>query len=171
MYGVLMIARIPTMVRCGVVLCFLAGAASAADVEGGLAAAERGDYAAAKLAFESAAEAGDGRGAFFVGVIYDTGAGVDRDLNTAAIWYRKAAELDVAEAQYNLAVMYANGEGLPKDLVHAYVWFRRAADNGMDDAAGHIETLENMMSQDALEKARDLFGAKSDAQPVAKPDS
>ena len=81
-------------------------------------------------AYRKAAEQGDAKAQYNLGVCYANGDGVQKDLTQAVFWYRKAAEQGHAEAQYNLGVCYYNGDGVQKDLAQAVFWLRKAADQG-----------------------------------------
>ena len=77
-----------------------------------------------------AAEQGDADAQFDLGVIYDIGEDVSRDVAQAVIWYRKAAGQGHPAAQNNLGYMYQHGEGVPEDDVQAVNWYRKAAEQG-----------------------------------------
>jgi uncharacterized protein len=66
-----------------------------------------------------AAEQGHATAQYNLGLMYDTGYGVPKDLVEAVNWYRKAAEQGDAEAQYKLGVLFEGGQGVRKDLVEA----------------------------------------------------
>src|SRR5712691_4348728 len=61
----------------------------------------------------AAAEEGEAKAQFNLGVMYDNGQGVPQDYNEAAKWYTKAAEQGFPAAEYNLAGMYEDGRGVP----------------------------------------------------------
>ena len=65
-----------------------------------------------------------------LGMMYQSGKGVARDVGTAARLYKKAAQAGLPAAQNNLAVLYEGGEGVPQDLVKAVDFYRRAASQG-----------------------------------------
>jgi uncharacterized protein YbaP (TraB family)/TPR repeat protein len=96
----------------------LAGRAAA---DAGYEAYQRGDYAAAFAAWESAAQAGDRDAQYNLGVLYESGQGVKQDRGQAAQWYAHAADKGSAPAQYSLGLMFAHGEGLGRDRVLAYM--------------------------------------------------
>ena len=81
-----------------------------------------------------AAEQGDARAQFNLGIMYDNGEGVLKDEAEAAKWYRLAAEQGLADAQHNLGRSYAAGEGVLKDEAVAVRWYRLAAKQGQADA-------------------------------------
>ena len=74
------------------------------------------------------AERGDADAQIKLGLKYNRGDGVPKDLPEAAKWYRRAAEQGSAVAQRNLGVMYLLGDGLEKDETEAVKWFRKAAE-------------------------------------------
>lgn len=86
----------------------------------------------------NAAEQGDAKAQYYLGVKYAFGDGVPKDLVQAGEWYRKAAEQGYADAQAKLDVMYANDEGAPKDLAKAFQWYRKAAERGFARAQLNI---------------------------------
>ncbi len=74
------------------------------------------------------AQAGDPDSELELGLRYEHGEGVPRDLAEALKWYRKAAEQNYAPGQYYLGVCYANGVGVAKDPVEAAKWYRKAVE-------------------------------------------
>ena len=81
-----------------------------------------------------AAEQGQAKAQFNVGLRYANGRGVSKDVVEAAKWYRKAAEQGHAKAQFNLGAMYANGRGVLQDAAEATKWYRKAAEQGHAEA-------------------------------------
>ena len=77
-----------------------------------------------------AAQQGHVQAEFNVGVMYQTGRGVERDTSEALKWYRKAAAEGLAEAQNNMGIIYYHGWGVPRDNVEASKWYRMAAEQG-----------------------------------------
>ncbi len=104
--------------------------ANAGSLDDGVAAYQRGDYAAALRLWQPLAEQGDADAQYNLGVMYDNGRGVRQDDGEAVKWYRKAAEQGVADAQHNLGHAYANGRGVPQDHGEAVKWYRKAAEQG-----------------------------------------
>ena len=70
-------------------LALLAGRALADDYDTGLEAYRAEDFAAARTHFEAGAAAGDMRAQFALGLLYDTGRGLAKDLALARQWYEK----------------------------------------------------------------------------------
>ncbi len=71
---------------------------------------------------------------FNLGLHYEQGKGVDKNMTEAVKWYRKAAEQGYVKAQYNLAVCYYNGAGVTKDMAKAVEWYQKAAEQGFAEA-------------------------------------
>ena len=86
------------------------------------------DYAEAAKWFRLAAEQGDDRAMYNLGLTYSNGLGIPRDYAEAAKWFRLAAEQSNTDAQYNLGVMYENGQGVPQDHAESVKWYRMAAE-------------------------------------------
>jgi hypothetical protein len=108
---------------------------------GGYQSYLKGDYNAAYEEWLPLAELGDVEAQYNLGVMYDEGAGVERDLAAAAAWYHKAAEQGFVDAQTNLGIMYYHGQGVARDPAEAAYWFREAASHGDDEAAGYLQRL------------------------------
>ena len=113
---------------------------------GGYQSYLKGDFRAAYEEWLPLAELGDAEAQYNLGVMFDEGAGIDRDLGKAAEWYRKAADQGFVDAQINLGMMYYHGQGFTCDHAEAAKWFRRAAGQGDREAAGYLEQLEKERS-------------------------
>jgi uncharacterized protein len=110
-----------------------AGTAAAGSWEDEVAAAKRGDYAAALELWRPLADQGKAPAKHVLGLIYAMGTGVPEDEAKALRWYRLAAGQGNADAAYALGVMYSDGHRLPEDSAQASEWFhlaRMAADRG-----------------------------------------
>ena len=81
-----------------------------------------------------AAEQGNAKAQYNLGVMYDKGLGVRQDYAQAVQWYRRAAEQGHAQAQVLLGVMYENGQGVRQDYAQAAQWYRRAKEQGAAEA-------------------------------------
>ena len=106
-----------------------------------LAAARRGDYAAALEGLRPLAQAGDAAAQYNLGYLYDKGLGVAADAEAALGWYLKAAEQGLAEAQYAVGRAFDEGRGVVRDLARAAKWYRRAAEHGLAAAQYDLATL------------------------------
>ena len=63
-----------------------------ADLQSGIDAYKRGDYATALKEWRPLAEAGNANAQYKLGIMYFKGQGVSKDFVEAAKWYRKAAK-------------------------------------------------------------------------------
>jgi len=109
---------------------------------GGYQSYLRGDYAAALEEWRPLAELGDAEAQYNLGVMYDEGASLEKDLNKAAEWYRKAAEQGFVDAQANLGMMYYHGQGVDRDHEKAAHWLHRAANKGDTESAQILKRLQ-----------------------------
>ena len=85
-----------------------------------------------------AAEAGDARAAFEVGMRFAEGRGVPTDPKAAAEWYARAAEKGLVPAQYRWAVALEKGIGVTRDSEQAKRWYSTAAE------AGNVRAMHNL---------------------------
>jgi len=108
----------------------LSAPASAGPFENGLAAYNRGDFAAAQQIWRPLAQTGDPWAQKLPGVMYFNGDGMPQDGAGAIAWWRKAAELGAADAQFNLGLLYDEGRVLAQDDSQAAMWYRKAAEQG-----------------------------------------
>ena len=101
-----------------------------ADFQGAAAAYNRGDYEAAFVEFKRVAETGNATAQFALGIMYENGEAVTRDVREAVRWYRKAALGGNALAQSKLGEAYREGRGVAQDNTAAAHWYRKAAEQG-----------------------------------------
>ena len=72
---------------------------------------------------------------FEIGMLYENGVGVDKDMERASEFYLRAAELGMKEAQRKVAGWYERGENFERDLVKALIWYKKCTEtNNFDDA-------------------------------------
>jgi len=132
----------------------------AASVQEGIERFEEGDFVTAQKIFTPLAEAGDPEAQFYLGMLYFTGDGGEKNLEEAGnwferaakqrdpkakdktfegitkeydralYWYRKIAESGYAKAQFYLGVMYAAGRDVDIDYKESARWFEKAARQG-----------------------------------------
>ena len=122
-----------------------------AGFDEGVAAYQRGDYAAALREWRPLAEHGDAEAQFRLGQMYHGGEGVPQDYAEAAKWYRKAAEQGATNGQFGLGSIYKFGLGVPQDYAEAAKWYRKAADQGdalAQYSLGHMYKEGNGVPQD-----------------------
>ncbi len=101
------------------------------------------DLGKAAELFQKAADQGDLKAQYNLGVCYASGEGVPKDLGKAAELFQKAADQGYPKAQYELGMSYRNGEGVPKDLGKAAELFKKAADQGDVQAQYELRFLSD----------------------------
>lgn len=119
----------------------LALEAARADLETGLAAVARRDWAAALAEFRPLAERGVADAQVNLGNLYLKGWGVTQNYGEAFRWYLKAASQGNAVGQGKLGLMHYYGLGVPEDHAEAARWFRDAGERGEPGAAAILGSL------------------------------
>jgi len=71
---------------------------------------------------------------FVLGLRYEKGDGVPKDMEKAIYWCTKAAEQGYTNAQDFLGMCFEQGDGVPKDMEKAIYWYTKAAKQGYKDA-------------------------------------
>ena len=107
-------------------LTFFSLTAFAADFQAGLAAYNKGDYAAALKEWQPLAEQGDANSQYNLGLLYARGQGVPQDYKQALTWYQKAADKGYSLALFNLGTLYEQGLGVEQDGLKALNLYRQA---------------------------------------------
>ncbi|MBS0633366.1 MAG: lipase maturation factor family protein [Verrucomicrobia bacterium] len=82
-----------------------------------------------------AAQQGQPRAQFLLGLCYANGRGLAKNVGEAARWYRLAALQGDGFAQINLGFLYGAGEGVARDEIEALGWLNVAATSDAPDAA------------------------------------
>ena len=117
--------------------------AKAADLNKGLNAALKGDFATALEELQPLAEAGNARAQRFLGGMHLNGFGTPQDYQQAFSWYQKAAEQGDAQAQRDLGWIYEQGLGLPQDYKQALTWYQKAAEQGNIGAQSQLGLMHH----------------------------
>lgn len=139
--------------------------------ERGNRAAASGDGAAARAAFEAAAEGGDVRAQRRLYAMYRNGDGIEADAGRAVFWLKRIAEGGDAAAQIVLATRYEDGDGVARDEALAAAWYRRAALQGERRAQLLLATLYETgrgVVRDEAEAARWYRAAAEASDPLAQ---
>ncbi|MBN3859236.1 hypothetical protein GKC56_01595 [Neisseriaceae bacterium PsAf] len=79
--------------------------------------------------------------------MYQSGLGVDSDLNQAKTWYEKASERNEI-AQFKLGEMYELGSGVNQDSGIANSWYQKACDNHLKEACDKLGTSTDVDEDD-----------------------
>lgn len=93
------------------------------------------------------------RSTFILGLCYNKGEGVEKNLQEAVNRYRKAAEQGNDSAQLNLGYSYDFGEGVIQNKIKAYAWYALASKNGNEKASKNMRILAKEISPNQIEKA------------------
>jgi TPR repeat protein/serine/threonine protein kinase len=88
------------------------------------------DTAEAVRWYRKAADAGSALAMSNLGVMYNSGNGVQQDQAEAFRWFRKAADAEFPPAMHNLGAAYELGSGIAKNEAEGARWLRKAADAG-----------------------------------------
>lgn len=105
------------------------------------------------------ANPGDAVAMTLVGVLYQDGTGVKKDLPEASRWFRLAAERGNREAQFALAMLLLQAQGIPEDRPAAIALLEKAAANGHAGAMYNlgIVTLESAPAPPDYPRAVNFF--------------
>lgn len=125
-----------------------------ADFASGLAAYQKGDYAAAAKEWRPEAEQGDAPSQYNLGLLYLDGHGVPQDPTEAAKWFRRAAEQGYTEAQHNLGALYGSGQGVRRDYIEAYKWMNICAATGNHGCTTQRDLLAKKLKPAQLAQAQ-----------------
>lgn len=91
--------------------------------------------------YQKAADQGNADAQVNLGLLYEKGKGVPKDLRKAAELSQRAADQGSAYAQFDLGVLYEKGEMWPKDLGKAREFYQKAADQGYRPAITKLQAL------------------------------
>ena len=103
---------------------------------------------------KQAAESGQAKAQYNLGLMFANGVGVAQDFEQALFWYQKSAQQGFSPAQYILAGKYANGQGVARDLRQALNWYLKASDKGNSRA---LFKLGQMLSVPQDEFAQNCY--------------
>jgi TPR repeat protein len=122
--------------------------------EQALRLAKEGKTVNAAGLFKEAAERGNRRAQYQLGLLYARGDGVTQDFKKAKMWLHKAAMQGHPKAQYFLGEMYARGDGVDEDFVEATVWFWLATSLGDPYAKKRLRAISIRISQQEMVEAK-----------------
>ncbi len=141
---------------CLAVVAMLVAPAAWAGVDDGVAAYDRGDYAAAFQVWRPLAEQGDVRAQYRLGRLYEAGDGVPQDDVEALRWFDAAGEQGDKAALVSIGIFHADGRGVPQDTFKAYMWWEIGARHGSGLARALQATVERQLTQAEKDEARRL---------------
>jgi TPR repeat protein len=112
------------------------------------------DKAEAAKLFQRAADRGHSGAQYYLGMIYEKGAGVTKDVATALNWYRQAATNGYAEASVTLGNFYSDGLEGKQDYAEAFVWYGVAAAQGNRLAEVFRKSMQRKLTAEELAVAQ-----------------
>lgn len=128
--------------------------------------ADKTDKAEAAKLFLKAAEAGESRSQWFIGMRYLTGENVEKNEETAFHWVEKSAQNGYLSGMISYAVMNALGQGTEINQAKAFEWYEHAAREGSHHAlrslGGMIYDGEGVEQDQSLGIAALLIAAEDD---------
>lgn len=129
----------------------------------GLKFVSAGKWSQALKEFEPMADEGHAASQFSIGLIYQLGRGVSKDMVKARQMYLMSAKQGYWPAYNNLGKMFLNGDGVPKSHIVAFRLFSRASDNHAQARSNLARMYENGwgVGKD-IEKATELYGKSGD---------
>ena len=117
-------------------------------------------YKEAVTLFKTLAKLNNDMAQCMLGICYENGDGVDKDLTKAVDFYRKAAKQKNAEAQYFLGDCLFDGRGVKQNRAKAFKLWKKAADQGCAVAQNDIGYCyrEGIVVKQDYIKAIEWFG-------------
>ncbi|HLJ70944.1 MAG TPA: caspase family protein [Roseiarcus sp.] len=107
--------------------------------------------------YQQAAEAGDARAMVSLGLLYEAGDGLPKDLKAADELYAKAASRGSADGAINLAVALMKGAGIERDTARAVSLLKTAAAGGSAIATYDLGVLAQQGVAGDADEALDFF--------------
>lgn len=117
------------------------GILSADILSDGQAAIEAKAYNKAFDIFSAAANRGDAKGEYGMGVLHSEGWATEKDAVVAFQWFQKAAKQGHPPAQFTLGNAYFKGMGVEISLPDAEMWWDLSARNGYSQAQFNLGML------------------------------
>lgn len=108
------------------------------------------------LWLEKAGQASVPAACLYLGLKYEYGNRVEKDLHKAACWYQCAARKDWPAAQYFLAGMYEQGKGVPQSSLMALVLFGLAAEYDYPGSTENVSRLSQTINDKDIAQVQRL---------------
>ena len=154
------------VMAAGLALWLSAATVAASDFSQATGLYRGGKYQQALDILQPLAASGDPYAQFTIGVMYDDGRGLAKNLKLAHRWYLKAARQGLADAQFMAGMFYAAGRGRPQDVVKAYIWLDLAAAGGYPQAERARDQEMGEMTPAELHRAQASAVKMQRQQPV-----
>ena len=101
-------------------------------------------YQLAMARLKPLAESGSAKAQSYVGSMYESGRGVERDYTEAIRWFAMAAGQSDPYSQSHLGYLYEKGLGTARDEKVAAQWYAKAAEQGDDYGEARLASLYEM---------------------------
>lgn len=98
-------------------------------------------YGEAMNWYREAADAGDAKAMFYLGLTLEQGLRAGGNPKDAIAWYRKSADKGFALAQFKLGQLYQFGQIVAQDSKAARAWYGKAAEQGLADAQYNLAVM------------------------------
>ena len=108
----------------------------------GLIAEKNGNFSEAARLYKQSAGSGIGNAQFFLGIFYEKGKGVNKNLKRSLDWYLKSAQQENEWAQLRIGQLYHYGIGVKKNLKKAHDWYTKSSKNGNGSARKWLKILK-----------------------------
>jgi len=103
---------------------------------------------------------GNSQAMLYLGLLYEAGQGVTKNINKAIEYWKKASELGSGMASGILAEMYQKGNGAARNINEAFKWYKKAADMGNVQAKGlNIAIQQGSIKLSGNGSKADIMGA------------
>ena len=102
---------------------------------------ELGNYAKARPNLEKALKYGNKEAAYYLGELYYSGLGTERDCARAYEYYTSALNTGIADVNYKLGRMSLDGEGTAADYAEAKRYLEKAFELGIAEACHELGRL------------------------------
>jgi len=117
-----------------------------------------GDYEHALALWKPLAKNGDLNAAYYLGIHYYLGLGVNKNHKQARQWYEQAAVKGHPAAQLSLGTMYQDGDTVSQNFSTAYMWYYASAIQGNEVAPKKMDKLirERKLFLNQIHQAKEL---------------
>ncbi len=122
---------------------------------------------------EQQAQLNNAEAQYRLGLAYETGEGVRRDLSLAAHWYQQASENGHRAATYNYAQALEYGRGIKSNPAKAVLLYTKLAAEGDPSTYGKIARFTAILISTLPTKIKPCFGMISQEpnQPSLTPNT
>ena len=107
----------------------------------GLQALDKNQPQLAIELFKKAIKANESDSCYYLGRMYETGAGVQRDIHKALALFQQGAKLNNPRALNQLGLLYLGSPAVLQDFGHARTYIKRAAEVGLAEAQFNYASL------------------------------